>query len=70
MEQRHWQILITLAILIILLILTTAGGFLMLFWQNKKRDKTLAETLRRTLLQSHELERMRNSMFGKDKEKE
>ncbi len=63
MEYKHWLIL---TILIIVLILTTAGGFILLFMQNRRRDKTLSQNIRLTLLQSHELEKMRNSMFRKE----
>lgn len=63
MEYKHWLILI---ILIIVLILTIAGGFALLFIQNRRREKTLSQNIRLTLLQSHELEMMRNSMFQKE----
>lgn len=63
MEYKHWLILV---ILIIVLILTTAGGFVLLFIQNKRRDKTLSQNIRLTLLQSHELGKLRNSMFRKE----
>lgn len=62
MEYKHWLILI---ILIIVLILTTAGGFILLFIQNRRRDKVLSQNIRLTLLQSHELENIRNSFFQK-----
>lgn len=62
MEYKHWLILI---ILIIVLILTIAGGFTLLFIQNRRQNKSLSQNIRLTLLQSHELEMVRNSMFRK-----